>query len=320
MTLMRATAWWRDYWFSPGSSANLGFCRVLCLAVLLLHPRPIGGDKLHRALSETWMPIPLFQALDLPLVPARVLGAMDWAYTAALVTGLVGLLTRTSCALACIVGLYLLGVPHNLGKVNHDSGVVPFLLLVMAASRSGDSWSVDALLRHWRRHRDPPGRRPPAGVPAAEYHWPVRMVWLLTAWVFFAAAYSKLSSSGLAWVFSDNMANTLLMHAYTSGEPVPVALWLSGHGWLCRLLAAGSVLFEGAVPLAMFSKWARAVVIPGLAAVLAGFLVLGFTPVPFFAMLVFWVPWDAIGRRLLASRWWNGPRPISIDQATTHAP
>ena len=296
----RAAQWWQAFWFSPGSAGNLGFCRVICLAVLLMHPRPTGGEKLHRALSETWMPIELFQALDLPLVSVGQLTAMDWVYTATLITGMVGLLTRTSCAVACVVGLYLLGVPHNLGKINHDSGVIPFLLLILAVARSGDAWSVDALIRRWRRRRH---TGPPADIPLAEYHWPVRMVWLLTSWVFFAAAYSKLSASGLRWVFSDSMANTLLMHAYTgSSEASPIALWLSGHPWLCSVLAGCSLLFEAATPIAMFSARARAVVIPGLVLVLGGFLVLGFTPVPFFAMLAFWVPWDQLGRALARAR------------------
>jgi hypothetical protein len=299
--MARITAWCRRFWLSPGSAANLGFCRVVCLAVLLLHPRPVGGEKLHRALSETWMPIWLFDVLDLPLVSVGALTAMEWVYTTALVTGMLGLLTRTSCGVACAVGLYLLGVPHNLGKINHDSGVIPFLLLILSAARSGDAWSLDALARRWRARRRGGSAGGPALVAPAEYHWPVRMVWLLTSWVFIAAAYSKLSASGLAWVFSDSMANTLLMHAYTGAEAAPVALWLSRRPWLCSVLAGASLLFEAAVPLAMFSARARAVVIPGLGLVLAGFLALGFTPVPFFAMLAFWVPWGRAGRLLARS-------------------
>jgi hypothetical protein len=267
------------------------------MAILLLHPRPIGGPILHQGLREVWLPVSFFRALAIPLAPAWGLTAIEVIYLTALALALLGLFTRTSCAVACIVGLYLLGLPHNMGKINHDSGVVPFLLLILAVARSGDAWSIDAIIR--RRRARSTGIAPPP-IPAGEYRWPVRMVWLLTSWVFLAAAWSKLSTSGLAWVTSDSMSNTLLMHAYLGDAPSHAALWLSQQKGLCHAMAAVALASEAAVPLAMFSATLRALIIPALALTLLGFMLLGFTPVPFFALLAFWVPWDRLAYALSA--------------------
>ena len=110
----------------------------------------------------------------------------------------------------------------------------------MALSRCGDGLSVDSAITS-RRLKKRPVR---AAVSSGEYTWPIRMVWLVMAVIFFAAGVSKLRYSGLRWASAPAMATMLTVGYYHIANGDPLTAWgpfLAHSVWLCRLLAGSAI-------------------------------------------------------------------------------
>jgi hypothetical protein len=291
--MRRLAALWDGYWFAPASPLPLGICRALtCAWFFQVH---VGRDFAGwgDVPPVFWMPTHAFALLGLPLASEATLEWLHAFWLLSLALGAIGLLTRGSTALACVLGFYLTGLTHCFGKINHNDTVVPLLLLVLAMSRCGDAFSVDAWLATRRAARAGGKHERPA---SGAYTWPIRAVWLLTGLVFFAAGLSKLRNGGLAWITSDNMRHILLKHHYPGFAPVSrIGLVLAEHAWITKPMAAFGMGVELLAPLGMVSRIARATVIPGLFAMLLAFwFTHGFSPRPFYPLFAWFVPWDVL--------------------------
>ena len=116
-----------------------------------------------------------------------------------------------------------------------------------------------------------------------------------------AAGVAKLRHSGLAWVFSDNFSTLLIQANYLAGSPprTNLGLHLAQHPLLCRFSAGSSLLLETGLPLALFSRRLRWILVPGCAILILGMpVLLGPFPKPILFCYLFWVPWDLLGVRL----------------------
>jgi hypothetical protein len=284
---------WHAYWFAPALPFDLALGRITFFGLLAVLYAPYDFRGWADVAPVLWSPTWAFAGLDLPVPSAAQLGVMQRVWKIALVSAALGLATRTSITTALGLGFYLLGLPHCFGKIHHYDAILIFAFAILALSRCGDALSLDRLLARARR-----GAALPPPTPSGEYTWPIRAIWLLMALVFFGAGVSKLATSGLAWIFSDTMAIFLVQHQYHFGNAVPLTsfgLVLARHAWLCRLLAAATIVCEAGYPLALVSRRARVVLVPGMLLMQLGIRVLlGPT---FFAMMacnVFWVPWDRL--------------------------
>ena len=282
---------WMGFWFSPGSAANLGFCRVIAAGLFFYLFNTRGWSDWFGMDRVLWLPTPLFDALDLRPLSGAALDVLAMACKASLLLTAVGFMTRSSAAIAAVLTFYLLGLQQNVGKIFYADAVVPLILLILAVARSGDRWSLDHVF-----HRVARGRAA-SDVPAGEYTWPVRLVWLLTVMIFFAAGIAKLRAGGLEWVFSDQLSD-VLVGQYHRPEPPPTSIGfvLAEHKTLCKFLAGTVVALEILSPLALVSARIRAIVLPGMLTFTLCLPVLfGFAFTPHFGMFAFWVPWDRLG-------------------------
>ena len=239
-----------------------------------------------------------FRTLGLGVLPPTALAAASVAWKLLLLTSAAGLWTRFSTAGAFVLGTYLMGIPQSFGKIHHDNGVLVFAMGILAFSRCGDGWSVDSLVRAARRPFDA------APSPGGEYTWPIRMMWLVMSLVFFGAGVSKLRHSGLEWITSNTLRSILLRSNDPLAHPADTpltnwGLWLAGVPWLCMALGAVSLALELFFPLALFSRTARRIVVPGVLAVQIGISVfMGPDFLRFLVSYLFWVPWDRLGGAL----------------------
>ena len=130
-------------------------------------------------------------------------------------TGAIGLFSRTSALLATILGFYVLGIPQLWGKVNHYNHLLWFVA-ILAVSRCGDVFSVDAVIAAWKR-----ADRGIVNPPTASriYTLPLRFVWLLMGVMYFFPGFWKVWNVGYQWAWSDN----LTFHMYRK--------WLELDGW-----------------------------------------------------------------------------------------
>ncbi len=239
-----------------------------------------------------WKPIWLFKHFRLPVFSKDQLVIIQFIWKAALGLSCIGLFTRMSTITSFVLGIYLIGLPHNFGKVDHSDAILVFIMGVMVLSRCGDSLSVDRLLLRLlsKKNQSP-------SIPAAsgEYTWPIMVAWLIMALVFFAAGVSKIGRSGLEWVMSDNMAILLIGSNYGDSPLTTWGLRIAQFGWLCQMLAAGTIIFEIGFPLALISRTARSIIVPVMASIQAGILIpMGISFAQFMIVYLFWVSWDRV--------------------------
>jgi hypothetical protein len=270
--------------FHPTSPWDLGFCRFLFfLGVLIFHlPRNFGAwgnvSLVH------WRPVWLFQKLHLrPMTP----GHLQWiaiAWDISLALACLGLLTRFATVAALVLGAYVLGLPQNFGKVGHGDPVLILTMLILALSRCGDAFSIDA----WMRKTKPQ--------PSGEYTWPIQLACILLAIVFCAAGATKLVRSGFEWITSDNLQILLLQHHFALKDPfTTLGLHIARHPLLCKVLAGMTVALELSMPLALLSRKLRRVLVPSAFLMQIGIgITMGVYFTQFMICYLFWVPWGRL--------------------------
>jgi hypothetical protein len=292
----RAFDAWNRFWFEPGPPEVLGICRILFYGTALLWLGSHDYSAWGGYSSVFWMPIWLFERFHLPALSVPAIAAMQAIWKLALFFAAIGLFTRAAMIVVFVFGTYLMGLPHNFGQTQHFDTLVVFVCAVLAISRAGDAWSVDA----WRASLRAPSRQ---RLPDHwEYTWPIRFVWVAMAMIFGAAGFAKLRASGLDWVFSDNLGLLLQRQQYhvSDGEPwTNWGLWVSRHRWASQALAACSIVVETLFPLTIFSRHARRILVPGGLLFLVGIRALmGPTFEQFMLCYIFWIPWRRILSRV----------------------
>ncbi len=295
---------WDAFWFTPASPVDLGLGRLAFFGLLAALYAPVDFRGWADVDPAMWQPTWSFALLRLPIASAETLAAMQRLWKLALVSSCLGLATRASITTVLVLGFYLLGLPHCFGKIHHYDALLIFIFAILAIGRPGDAYSLDRLLQ---RRRDTAA----AVAPSGEYTWPIRAIWVVLALVFFGAGMSKLHTSGLAWILSDGMAIFLVQAQYDFGNAVPltsIGVVLARHAWICHALAGATVLLESSYPLALASRRARALIVPGTIAMQLGIRVL--LGPSFFVMIAcnaFWIPWSRV---LASTRRWIG-RPTA---------
>jgi hypothetical protein len=293
-----------DFWFRPVPPDALGICRIVIFAFAAIWFAYQPTASWARVDPVFWAPIALFMKVRLPVLSEPQLGALHVAWRLALVLSAIGFMTGWSTVAAFALTLYLAGLPQNFSKIHHYDALLTLAIGVMALSRCGDAWSLDALFRRARLRAVPS--------QSGEYRWPIALVTCLLSLCYFAAGYSKLSVSGMRWALSDNLATLLVTHARLPVPNAPplfpgVALAIAGSPIAARGLALGALLIECLYPLALVSVAARGVLVPGAILMNLGIQALmGPTFLPLIVCNVFWIPWNIVSVRRGAPGWFGG--------------
>ena len=303
MTARSLASAWTHFWFQPVTPTNLGVARCLFFLGLTLFYLPHDFSGWGSVTPALYLPIWLFDTFRIPVFSEDVLRVVQITWKLALLCSAIGFITRPSMIVSAVLGTYLLGLGHNFGQTYHFDAILVIAFWILAFSRAGDAWSIDAL-REGARHRDVAG--PP---PSPEYRWPVQLVLVTFSLVFCAAGIAKLRESGLEWIFSDNLAILLDRVQYHISDADPVLPWSSTLARIpgaAMLLAFSTIFFETFYPIALFSRRLRPLfVIGGIGLILGIRAMMGPTFENFLLINFFWVPWDRVGswlRERLPSR------------------
>ena len=255
---------WRYFWFEPASPNNLGLCRIIFFAGIFLFYLPYDAAAWGQVSHVFWLPTWLFQSLHLTVLSSASLSVLQSIWRVSLILSCIGLFTSLSTLIAFIFGTYLIALPNNFGSAQHNDTLIIFVLGYIAASRCGDALSLDTVLQRTRRASKSASLDHPK--PSGVYTWPVRMVWVSMAVIFFSAGVSKIRHSGLEWVTSDNLGIVMIQHNYHIANAEPLTSWglnLAAHPWLFQLLAAFTIIVEAGYPIAILSRRARWFFVPG---------------------------------------------------------
>jgi len=307
---------WSRFWFTPSSPVDLGVGRLFFFAGVFATYATEDFSAWGGVSDAFWLPLPLFTLLHLKPLAPDVLAVLQVVWRAALLLSAVGLFTRASMVVASLLGVYLLGLPHNFGQTYHFDAVLVIAMCILACSQAADACSIDVLLRDH-----------PAPRRSGEYAWPIRAIWVAVSLVFFAAGLAKLRYGGLAWITSGNMSILLTRALYHVSDADPLTsagLWIAAHHWLASAVAAAAVTTEVSFPAALISRRARMVLVPAAIAMLVAIrLLMGPTFGGFLIVNVFWVPWCAL---VVRAETWGivrrraATKPAAVDSQSAPAP
>jgi hypothetical protein len=282
---------WNDFWLSPEAPLNLAAARVIFAAhaLWMLLSRDLAA--LSGLPSEFYAGVTSSARWRFLLWPghAGLESILQAAAMLALLLAILGLWPR-ACCLAAGLLLYHLAPLETLfwtpSPYERGFTIAVPALVALGVSRCGDALAL---------------RRAP-GPPAEpwEYGWALRLAQLLLCQIYLFAGYAKLYRVGWSWVSSDNLAAWLLV--FNQQDQIAVfhrlGPWLAERPALCLAAAALALLLDFGFVVVLFSRRARALVLPVALLAHLGILLgmnIAFLNLP---QLLIFVDWGALPRRL----------------------
>jgi len=308
VTVASLRASWERLWFAPE------------------HARNLAGVRIAIATHALWIVLSRDYAATSGLPPefwARVSDAVRWRFLTfpgletlerwlailavlALLAVLIGWRARPAALVAGVLLYHLAPLETIIWTPSpYERGleVSVLALIVLSAAPCADAWGVDARRRF---HGAVPG-------PASDYRWPLVLIQLFVAQIYFFSGWSKLVRVGVDWLSAANRRAWLLLFNQYDEVAVftTVGPWLADHAWLCGLLAVGSVALDLGFITVVASRLWRRILVPLAVLFHAGILVsmnIAFLNAP--QLLVF-INWHWLGARLSAPRGANGQSKLT---------
>lgn len=157
---------------------------------------------------------------------------------------IVGFKTRVSSWIATVLYIYF-NFMDGVGTMTKYSAIASHLLLLIAVSDAGAIWSVDAFLK--KRNSDAP-----AGPPVRVSIWPMRLMQIMFAHVYFGAAITKVQTDSF---FSGEQMRYWMLSNWNYENPVGevIAMWSP----MLLVSAYMAVVWEMAFPFLAWRPKAR---------------------------------------------------------------
>jgi len=243
---------WNRYWFAEGGRTALAIVRIaVALAVLASLARladswtTVGANGIYR-------PVGVWMLLGHTVPPVALIDVLWVVAVAATIAMLVGFATRATTAISFAAGVALAALSFSSTKTwSHQYNVVFLAQLALLGARSGDTLSLDWLIR--TRVKKLPALDVPRG-----YQWSLRLVQLAVVLMFTGAAFHKFAHGQftLRWALSDNLRHHLLVKYDLAGNARPAFVdWLLAESWRYRTAALLNMITQAAPIIAVI--WIR---------------------------------------------------------------
>ncbi len=237
------------------------------------------------------------------LTPGGML-TLKCALVVSLLMSACGFLTRYTTITSALLVIFYQGLLRSFGHFNHDEMIGIYFLVILACTPCGDGFALDSLSRATPRRRQ----------EGLIYGYPILLMRVLLAWVYFSSALVKLRVAGFGYFSPDNLPALAISHSLDNLHDTHfrLAFWLPAVRQYLPLCVGVILIWELLFPLAVFWKRARAwILLFGVGFHLATlFLMNIFFPVQLAMYLVF-IDWpetySSIKRnrlfKLAAARW-----------------
>ena len=266
--------------FAPASGLGVVAARIVLATQALWIVLSHQFAELSGWPSVFWPRLP---RLRFGIVPGSVDvdRVLYWLLIISLLAVLFGIRTRLACWISAVLIYHFAPMEAVLGGLTyttaHSGLTLPLLgFLVLGAAESPRDWTQSSL----------------------EYGWPVRLIQVILCFHYIGGGLAKLIWSGFPWYAPQNIAGTAA--TLWTIHHAPLGLVVYRTAWLATLIAVCTFVIEFCMPLALFSKWARRILIP--LAFVAAFLraqVFGLFFLTFPSILLL-LNWDWIARYLSA--------------------
>lgn len=163
-----------------------------------------------------------------------------------LIMSTIGLGTVISTKTSLLLVVFYQGLLRSFGHFNHDEMIAVYFLVVLAFTPCGDEFSIDSWA--WKKMKQR---------PAFAYAYPILLMQLLLAWVYFSSALIKLRVAGLKYLSQDNLPALAIFHSLDNLHDTSfrIAFWLPQVKQYLPFAVAFVLMWELLFPLAIF--WQR---------------------------------------------------------------
>lgn len=218
-----------------GSAENLAIFRIIFFGFFALG-LPFGYNHLfHRTMAFATMPesaivpLPVFQPI-MELIPlgSTMVNIIMPLFAISIVASLVGFKTRYSIGLFVLTSLVIFGIPDMFGKINHNHHIV-WIGFILMLSPCGDAFSIDSRsIKH---------------AASVKYGMPFAIIWLMMGVIYFFPGFWKIWTSGLDWIFTDNVRNQMYWKWFEMNDWEPFFRF-DQHALIYRCGGLFTVIFE----------------------------------------------------------------------------
>lgn len=249
-----ASEGWNRFWYTPTDPATLGMIRLLT-GTMLVYTHWVWGFSLDAFFgTNSWTSAEVvrqFQPSEFAFsfwwhVPPHLTLMVHYACLGVLVLFTLGLFTRvTSIAALVIVISYVNRVPTALFGLDQINGM---LTLYCAIGPSGLAYSLDSLIRRWRR----PDR---VVVPSLGANVAIRLIQVHMCVIYFFAGIAKLQ--GETWW------NGLAMwYSFANREYQTMSMtWLAEHPFVINAMTHLTVFWEIGFCVLVWNRLSRPIVL-----------------------------------------------------------
>jgi hypothetical protein len=236
----------------PNSAFALGVARVVVHGTFLISVLLTSFSALGRLPVTILRPTGAMKLLpwsfyDQLLTPTGIT-ILQVAVISSLLLSTAGLFTVVSTKLTFVLVLFYQGFLRSFGHFNHDEMLGVYCLAVLAFTPCGDEFSLDQWLRKKTKYR-----------PQFAYAYPILLMQLLMAWVYFSSVLIKLRTTGLAYLSPDNFPSLAIFHSLDNLHDTSfrLAFWLPQFRSYLPFAVGLVLLWELCFPLAVFFRRLR---------------------------------------------------------------
>jgi len=231
----------------PSSAFALGVARVVVHGTFLGSVLLTSFSALGRLPVTILRPTGVMKFLpwsfyDRLLTPSGMV-ILEVAMIVSLALSTAGLFTIVSTRTSFLLVVFYQGLVRSFGHFNHDEMLGIYCLAVLAFTPCGDEFSLD---QRWRKTK-----QVRAGFA---YAYPILLLQLLMAWVYFSSALIKLRAGGLGYLSADNLPSLAIYHSLDNlhDSAFRLAFWLPQIKAYTPFVMALVLLWEFFFPLAVF--------------------------------------------------------------------
>jgi len=231
----------------PASAFALGVARVVVNGTFLVSVLITSFSALGRLPVTIMRPTGAMKLLpwgfyDQLLTP-RGMTLLKVVTVVSLVLSTAGLFTFISTKTSFLLVLFYQGLVRSFGHFNHDEMLAVYCLAVLAFTPCGDEFSLDQRLLKRKIER-----------PAFAYAYPILLMQLLMAWVYFSSVLIKLRTAGLSYLSPDNFPSLAIFHSLDNLHDTSfrLAFWMPQVREYVPYAVGLVLLWEFIFPLAVF--------------------------------------------------------------------
>jgi len=198
-----------------------------------------------------------------------------------------GLFSVVSTKTSLLLVLFYQGLLRSFGHFNHDEMLAIYYLAVLAFTPCADEFSLDNLIAKRSGQR-----------PLWAYAYPILLMQLLLAWVYFSSALIKLRIAGFKYLSPDNLPALAIFHSLDNLHDTnfKLAFWLPQVKSYLPVAVAIILIWELSFPLAIFWRRVRWLILGfGIVFHLSTLFLMNIFFPHQLAMYLIFIDWDHVG-------------------------